>query len=203
LPKVGHRIAGLPKEHVGLVFGNPANFYVEWCVRRQTSVNRAIREPTHSIPRVCGLTLLEVLLSVFLLGGAILTGVAVLSRDVSLISRGEPDLVGQTALRMRVEQRRLQSFNAIFNDPLANPPRVQVGTCRQFTNDAGYGRLAGLPFGTGEECAQGFEGGASPRLHRLTVTTRVLNRTPNGPNDPDIHEFRTVMLVYQDGINRQ
>jgi len=67
--------------------------------------------------------------------------------------------------------------------------------------------LRNLPFGRGEECLQDFEkdgSSAGPaRLRRLTVITKVLERATTNPNDPNIRQHRALMLLYQDGVNRQ
>jgi len=153
-----------------------------------------------------GITLLEILLAVFIFGGAVLTIAATISHDMGSLGRNRVDLVGQDAVRQRLEERRRQTFAQIFG---TGAGQIPPGTCRNFTNDAGYSALRNLPYGQGLECAEDFEvnnSGTSPpevaQSKRLTVVARVLS-VPTIDTDPGIHQWRAVTSVYLDGFNRQ
>lgn len=145
-----------------------------------------------------GFTFAEILIAILLVAGGVLTILMVLSRDMAAVSRTRADLIAQTALRKRVEERRLQPFATIFTNPT-------VGNCRNFTDETGYEQLAGLPYGEGRECAFAFEHNSNaPDVRRryLTITTRAFEQ-PATWTDPRVRSWQMTMPIYSDGLNRQ
>lgn len=145
-----------------------------------------------------GFTFTEVLISIVLVAGGILTILMVLSRDMAGMPRSRADLIAQTALRKRVEERRLQPFATIFAS-------FTSGNCSNFTNEAGYEQLAGLPYGEGRECTYSFEDVDNvPDVRRryLTITTKAFEQPANW-NDPRVRTWQMTMPIYSDGLNRQ
>jgi len=153
-----------------------------------------------------GFTLLEALVSICLMGAAVMSIISVLTRDIGNMTRNRVTLIAQTALRKRVEFRRLQSYATIV---------AQVPTCptmHRFDNDvadadyANNADLRSLPYGRGEECLQLFErndeSAGTARLRRLTVITKGFERS-TADADPNIRRYRALMVVFEDGVNRQ
>lgn len=138
-----------------------------------------------------GFTLFETVVSILFVATAILTTTSVISRDMGAMTRNRVDLIGQTAVRKKMEERRLQPFTTF--ETIAGPPG-----CRDFTNDGGYEDLHNLPFGQGLECSEFFD----PDRRRYTVITKVFER-PMTAGDPNIRQFRAVTVVTRQGLNRQ